>query len=213
MGSDESHFNVWLTVRDKVTRQCPQTTTFEEKGQSRRTGFEPRSLCLPAYNALQAARPNRHTQQKNSRQKLDWLNTLSTQSASRLALIIGREQATNLYRWYPSCTCLLCRMHCQIQTKIGQVNFHPVSRAARKVSANRMLELFPYCKRAHRQLTNRVFAPVRCKTCAWEMGRVVEWFRQFADSWRIVLLQWWTYDKVIKKWKTTTDADHNMPSM
>ena len=33
MGSDESHFNVSLIVRDKVTRQCPQTTTFEEKGQ------------------------------------------------------------------------------------------------------------------------------------------------------------------------------------
>ena len=32
MGSDESHFNVSLIVRDKVTRQCPQTTTFEEKG-------------------------------------------------------------------------------------------------------------------------------------------------------------------------------------
>ena len=31
MGSDESHFNVSLTVRDKVTRQCPQTATFEEK--------------------------------------------------------------------------------------------------------------------------------------------------------------------------------------
>ena len=31
MGSDESHFNVSITVRDKVTRQCPQTTTFEEK--------------------------------------------------------------------------------------------------------------------------------------------------------------------------------------
>ena len=28
MGSDESHFNVSLIVRDKVTRQCPQTTTF-----------------------------------------------------------------------------------------------------------------------------------------------------------------------------------------
>ena len=27
MGSDESHFNVSLIVRDKVTRQCPQTTT------------------------------------------------------------------------------------------------------------------------------------------------------------------------------------------
>ena len=26
-GSDESHFNVPLIVRDKVTKQCPQTTT------------------------------------------------------------------------------------------------------------------------------------------------------------------------------------------
>ena len=33
MGSDESHFNMSLIVRDKVTRQCPQTTTFEEKGE------------------------------------------------------------------------------------------------------------------------------------------------------------------------------------
>ena len=36
MGSDESHFNVSLIVRDKVTRQCPQTTTFEEKGDPKR---------------------------------------------------------------------------------------------------------------------------------------------------------------------------------
>ena len=28
MGNDESHFNVSLIVRDEVTRQCPQTTTF-----------------------------------------------------------------------------------------------------------------------------------------------------------------------------------------
>ena len=28
MGSDESHFNISLIVRDKVTRQCPQTTFF-----------------------------------------------------------------------------------------------------------------------------------------------------------------------------------------
>ena len=31
VGSDESHFNVLLTVMNKVLRQCPQTTTFEEK--------------------------------------------------------------------------------------------------------------------------------------------------------------------------------------
>ena len=31
MGSDESRFSVSLIVRDKVTRQCPPTTIFEEK--------------------------------------------------------------------------------------------------------------------------------------------------------------------------------------
>ena len=29
MGSSESHFNVSLIVRDRVTWQCPQTTTFD----------------------------------------------------------------------------------------------------------------------------------------------------------------------------------------
>ena len=33
MASNKSHFNVSLTVRDKVTRQCPQTTTFDEKSE------------------------------------------------------------------------------------------------------------------------------------------------------------------------------------
>ena len=33
MGSYESHFNVLLIVRDRVTRRCPQTTTFEERGE------------------------------------------------------------------------------------------------------------------------------------------------------------------------------------
>ena len=30
-GSDESHFIVSLIVRNEVSRQCPQTTTSEEK--------------------------------------------------------------------------------------------------------------------------------------------------------------------------------------
>ena len=34
MGSSESHFNVSLNVRDKVTRQCPQTTTFLKREES-----------------------------------------------------------------------------------------------------------------------------------------------------------------------------------
>ena len=33
MGSEKSHFNVSVIVRNKVTRRCPQTTTFEEKGE------------------------------------------------------------------------------------------------------------------------------------------------------------------------------------
>ena len=40
VGSDESHFNVSLIVRGKVTRQCPQTTTFEEKGEPKRIRTE-----------------------------------------------------------------------------------------------------------------------------------------------------------------------------
>jgi len=40
MGSDESHFNVSLIVRVKVTRQCPETTIFEEKGEPTRIRIE-----------------------------------------------------------------------------------------------------------------------------------------------------------------------------
>ena len=36
MASDKSHFNVSLIVRDKVTRLCPETTIFEEKGEPKR---------------------------------------------------------------------------------------------------------------------------------------------------------------------------------
>ena len=40
MGSDESHFNASLIARDKVTRQCPQTTIFEEKREPKRIRTE-----------------------------------------------------------------------------------------------------------------------------------------------------------------------------
>ena len=50
VGSDESHFNVSLIVKDKVTRQCPQTTTFEEKGEPKRIQTEvPLLTCLTPY--------------------------------------------------------------------------------------------------------------------------------------------------------------------
>ena len=57
MGSDESHFNVSLIVRDKGTR--PQLL----KRKDSRSGFEPRSLCLPAERLT--ARPNRLTRRIN----------------------------------------------------------------------------------------------------------------------------------------------------
>ena len=40
MGSEESRFNVSFIVKDKVTRQCPQTTTFDEKGEPKRIRTE-----------------------------------------------------------------------------------------------------------------------------------------------------------------------------
>ena len=44
------HFNVSLIVRDEVTRPCPQTTTFEEKGEPKRYRTEVLPLTsLPPY--------------------------------------------------------------------------------------------------------------------------------------------------------------------
>ena len=57
VGSDENHFNVSLIVRDKVTKRCSQTTTFEDRGEPKqnrtevlesRSEIEPRSFRLPA---------------------------------------------------------------------------------------------------------------------------------------------------------------------
>ena len=47
VGSDESHFNISLIVRDRGTRQCPQTTTFEEKREPKRIRTE-----LPLLTSL-----------------------------------------------------------------------------------------------------------------------------------------------------------------
>ena len=55
MGSDESHFNVSLIVRDKVTRPCPQTTTFEEKGEPKR--YRTEDLPLTSLTRYRWAKP------------------------------------------------------------------------------------------------------------------------------------------------------------
>ena len=48
MGSDESHFNVLLILRNKVTRQCLQTTNLEEeKGEPKLNRTEGPPVCQP----------------------------------------------------------------------------------------------------------------------------------------------------------------------
>ena len=61
VGSDDSHFIVSLIVRDKVTRQCPQTTTFEEKGEPKQirtavpllTSLTPYRWAKPAHTLFE----------------------------------------------------------------------------------------------------------------------------------------------------------------
>ena len=55
MGSDKSHSNVSLIVRDKVTKQCPQTTTFEEKGEPKQIRIE--VLLLTSLTPYRWAKP------------------------------------------------------------------------------------------------------------------------------------------------------------
>ena len=56
MGSDESHFSVSVIVMDKVTRQCPQTTIFEEEGEPKRIRTEvPLLTSLMPYRKAKPA--------------------------------------------------------------------------------------------------------------------------------------------------------------
>ena len=50
IGSDENHFNVSLILKDKVTRQCPQTTILEVKADPKQIRTEvPLLTSLPPY--------------------------------------------------------------------------------------------------------------------------------------------------------------------
>ena len=55
MGSDESHFNVSLIMRDKFTRRCPQTTTLKENGEPKRNRAE--ALLLTSLTPYRWATP------------------------------------------------------------------------------------------------------------------------------------------------------------
>ena len=57
MGSDKSHFNVSLIARDKITRQRPQITPSEEKGEPKQIrtevpfAYQPNAL-LPGQTGM-----------------------------------------------------------------------------------------------------------------------------------------------------------------
>ena len=55
VGSDESRFNVLVIVRDEVTRQCLQTTPFEEKGEPKR--IRTKVLLLTSLTPYRWAKP------------------------------------------------------------------------------------------------------------------------------------------------------------
>ena len=56
-GSDDSHFNASLIVRGTITRPCPQTINFEEKGEPKRRIEPTLSACHPHCLATPAHRP------------------------------------------------------------------------------------------------------------------------------------------------------------
>ena len=58
MGTDESHSDASLVAQGEVTRQCPQTTTFDDKGEPKR-GIEPMSSAYQP-NALPLGQTGSH---------------------------------------------------------------------------------------------------------------------------------------------------------
>ena len=69
MGSDESSFHVSLIVRDKVTRQCPQTTTFEGKRRAEANSNRGPSAYQPNALPLGQTGSQNNQQQKEQEKK------------------------------------------------------------------------------------------------------------------------------------------------
>jgi len=92
MGSNESHFNVWLIVKDKVTRQYPQTT---EKGE-------------PKWNWAKALLPAQEGTEKSARlwQSATWplanaVFVLAYRMKWVTLLIIKNSDSCRVHCWVP----------------------------------------------------------------------------------------------------------------
>ena len=122
MGSDESHFNVSLIVMDKVTRQWPQTTTFEEKGEPK-PGIEPRSFRLPAYRLT--ARPNRLSttlwQSHGLCRSIDRAQSLTGRRRKNSSCTVQSLKLPPLHRWLNPKT-LLPPSHCWTECSVPETS-------------------------------------------------------------------------------------------
>ena len=96
MGSDDIHFDVSLIVKDKVTRQCPQTTSFEEKGEPKqiRTGV----LLLISLTPYRQAKPADNTETlPNQRSQYSTCVSLSVNSYALLQWFLVPSRLTELF--------------------------------------------------------------------------------------------------------------------
>ena len=90
MGSDESHFSVSLIVRDKVTRQCPQTTTFEEKGEPKRIRTE--ILLLTSLTPLPLGHTGSHRRTHRARDSVSSsVATVCRDTYTNVCLFLGLQ--------------------------------------------------------------------------------------------------------------------------
>ena len=88
MGSDESHFNVSLIVRNKVTRPFPQTTTFLKRKESR-SGSRTEVLPLTSLTPLPLGQTGSQLRDKRGPFSAD----LDIQGARAIRHVICQERA------------------------------------------------------------------------------------------------------------------------
>ena len=115
---------------DKVTRQCPQTTTFLKRQESR-SGIEPRSFRLPAQRLT--ARPSRLTTCRNGARLLRLVQTPGLDDVSQ-----PQGQEVDVQANY-SVMCECSKRTRQVSWVSGKIGCRVVSgwRGYRRVSGKR----------------------------------------------------------------------------
>ena len=104
MGSNESHFDVSLIVRDKVTRQCPQTTISLRKRRAETDSNRDPSAHQPYHTGL-TARPYRFTKVRAGNRGCLANRELRATRPQRHLLCIQMDPGVQYtYRWTLECS-------------------------------------------------------------------------------------------------------------